>query len=51
MFLFPELVFESADVSGAYKFPDLDLFNDNNRDQVSDYIQLPQKLLSKDKCK
>lgn len=37
------LVFESAKVNGLYKFP--------GGDQVSDYIQLPQKLLSKAKCK
>ncbi|KAJ7330241.1 hypothetical protein OS493_022765 [Desmophyllum pertusum] len=34
-------VFESAKVNGLYKFP--------GGDQVSDYIQLPQKLLSKAK--
>ena len=48
------LVFESVNVRGAYKFPDesqLDLYNNRAWDQVSGYIRLPQKLLSKDKCK
>lgn len=47
-------VFESVKIRGEYKFPDesqLDLYNNSFWDQVSDYIRLPQKLLSKDQCK
>lgn len=47
------LVFESVDVHGPYRFPELakyDRFNDTITDHVSDYIQLPQKLMSRDKC-
>lgn len=46
------LVFESVDVHGPYRFPELatyDRFNDTITDHVSDYIQLPQKLMSRDK--
>ena len=54
LFIFLYLVFESAKISGAYKFPEysqLDLYNGTSRGQVSSYIRLPQKLLSKDQCK
>jgi len=37
-----------------YKFPEesqLNSYNETSGDQVSDYIRLPQKLLSQDRCK
>jgi len=48
------LVFQSARVSGMYKFPEesqLNSYNETSWDQVFDYIRLPQKLLSQDRCK
>ena len=47
-------MFESAPVSGVYIFPEksqLNAYSEESWDQGSDYIRLPQKLLSQDRCK